>query len=425
MFCYKCGCKIEKNQKFCGKCGVKLDEIEISTENQENIQTQTDNINEPIKYGLSSLTKKIITVIVCIFVIALTAFGIVQFRQYQKDIEPYETKLSFVEGDDIICKLTYDNKNKMANLSMLHKGIIIEQWQIDYFSEDNISYDLNNKSEDTKYKFDFKNYEFSLNKPLVVNFVINNIDNSKEFVQLKEKFDSLDFSRSIPKALSENEKIRTEIKNNYLKQKEEERKHKEWQEKVLSNCVYKTSDGVCFTTEIFEVDPMRIKIGSFWSANYWLGAKDMCESKGYRLPSDVELRSLFKDIVGFEISKGIDIKTYKYSNSKTPINYNVLKKIAPKGFVSYTTSWDNVNLWENEEFDDDRAYYRNLKTWGDEVSYQSFISIYVDNRAICVYDANGKPKKSLVKEQKEKINAEREQQKSQQQFEKGAEDALF
>ena len=64
------------------------------------------------------------------------------------------------------------------------------------------------------------------------------------------------------------------------------------------NCVYETSDGVCFTTQIFEFEPIKVQTQTSYEYNYWLGAKDACESKGYKLPNDYELRSLFGDIIG-------------------------------------------------------------------------------------------------------------------------------
>ena len=210
MNCPKCGKEIKENQKFCGHCGAKLVEIENLQENQEIIEnledTATDDTDteKPIKHGLNSSTKKIIITIICIILVILSAFGIVQYRQYQKDIAPFETTITFVDNNDIICTLTYDRSNKTANLSMLHKGIIIEQWQKDYMNENNLSYDLKNTNDTGNYKFDFENYELDINKPLIANFRVSSVDNVKKFVKFKNDFNNLSFTRSIAKALSEN-----------------------------------------------------------------------------------------------------------------------------------------------------------------------------------------------------------------------------
>lgn len=188
------------------------------------------------------------------------------------------------------------------------------------------------------------------------------------------------------------------------------------------NCVYETSDGVCFTTQIFEFEPIEY--------NYWLGAKDACESKGYRLPNDYELRSLFGDILGIEIYSGIGIETTKFSYTKIPTNYEILKRIAPKNEMY------GIYLWENEEFDDERAYMRKKDTiWGDETTKQYVADKFSYNKnVICVYDPNGKPHKSLLeisrekeakaKELQAKQRALKEQQR-QEELNKEAENALF
>ena len=107
------------------------------------------------------------------------------------------------------------------------------------------------------------------------------------------------------------------------------------------NCVYVTTDYVCFTTHIFKAEPIKNFDKSIQEYDYWLGAKDACESKGHRLPNDDELRSLFSDILGIEVNSGIDVKSEKYSDSNIPTDFEILKKIAPK------QEHDNIYLWEN------------------------------------------------------------------------------
>ena len=211
------------------------------------------------------------------------------------------------------------------------------------------------------------------------------------------------------------------------------------------NCIYETSNGVCFTTQVFAPEPIeeidhnnKSNFSLNCTQNYWLGAKDTCECKGYRLPNDDELRSLFSDILGIYINGGIHIKTRKYSNSTVPNNYEILKLIAPKGF-SGTGSWSNVDFWENEKFDDTRAYVRALTYyWGDqetELYFDSTNSINKNNsKAICVYNPNGYPRPSIrqqkaqeVKTMKQKFEQEKRAKEiqKQRQMDKEAENDLF
>ena len=200
------------------------------------------------------------------------------------------------------------------------------------------------------------------------------------------------------------------------------------------NCVYVSSDGICFTTKIFKAEPIKDfnKIDKY---NYWLGAKDACESKGYRLPNDKELRSLFSDIIGIKVNSGIDVKSEKYSDSNIPTNFGILKKIAPK------QEHDNIYLWENETFDEDRALARSKgNSWNSDETHQyiadkfGYKNIYYKESTICVYDQNGKPHKSLLETTKEKElqlkqqeeqRKKEEQRQKQEQMDNEAENTLF
>lgn len=163
-----------------------------------------------------------------------------------------------------------------------------------------------------------------------------------------------------------------------------------------SNCVYQTSNGVCFTTKMFS--PYALN-----SDNYWLGAKDECESKGYRLPNDYELRALFSDIIGITIKSGTNIKSSKSSNTNIPTNYEIIKKISQNG--NYNTNiHKDIYLWENQQFSEKQAYVRNRTTfWGIEESKQAITDKnYSFICAICVYNPNGKTHKSLKEFEREK-----------------------
>ncbi len=145
-------------------------------------------------------------------------------------------------------------QEKNAYLSMLYKDVVIQQWQIDYLNENNGTYELTDNG--NKYTFEFENTKLNVGEPLVLNFKINEVKNSKDLAQLKQDFDNISLTRSMPNVLNENPKIRLSEKQKWLELKEKERKQKEWQENVLSNCIYKTSDGVCFTTYAFRPSAM-------------------------------------------------------------------------------------------------------------------------------------------------------------------------
>jgi len=197
------------------------------------------------------------------------------------------------------------------------------------------------------------------------------------------------------------------------------------------NCIYETSDGVCFTTEVFSPKPLIV--GD--KGNYWVGAKEACESQGYKLPSDYDLRSLFSDILSIQVKSGMNIQTTKFmTNSDIPNNYTPAQKIAPKGFHNYGTKWDDITLWEDSDFDNDRAYMRRYSNSDTTFQYiEEKIKYHFEPipKTICVYDPNGKPHKSFIEEQNEKTKREaqaekeRKMQQKQEQLKNEAENELF
>ena len=445
MNCPNCGNEINENQKFCPMCGTKLEMFKEKVEENNEIEINDTEIEQVQSHELNPFMKKVAIVIVSIVVLAGIACGTMRYQQYKKDIAPYEITTSF-GGHEVDIKATYDAHHKDANLSMLHKGTIIEQWQIDCINawQDTLSYELKDNS--NQYTFSFLNTETTLSKPLILNFKIDNIKTSKDFMKFKENFDGSSLYRDMPKLLNEDTKVRLEGKKIWLKWKREEdarveaeRKQKEWQDNVLSNCVYKTSDGVCFTTQLFEAE--RLKVVNIDENYYdrWLTAKDACECRGYKLPSDDDLRSLFQDILGVKIEKGINIKSYKHrSTTNIPTNYDILKRIAPDGFNKYssgTYKWRNIYLWEDESFDDKSAYVRDFDNdFGSDVTSQKTREKRDYDRGteqvICVYDPNGKPHKSLIHKLKEeekhvKQELEKKKQQTEQASEQAVKDALF
>lgn len=460
MHCPNCGKKVVENQKFCSNCGTNLEDIinsknENASESVENNDTKTEEQNFDNYYKNKSTplnkTTKIISIIaLCIIILALTTFGIKEYKQYQKDIEPLSVSKVRFDMGNISFDIKYDTNYRQAIICEIFEDIIAEDWLIGYFKDyyDN-DFSVNiDKDEVISYPIDIKSNNINIVKGErpVVKYEITDVT-AKDFAKIKETF-KIGIDRrgsirvSISNALDKNVKNRNRVKKEYFTwkkkveaQKEAERKQKEWQEKVLSSCVYKTSNGVCFTTQLFEAEPIKVNVDGKERYDYWLGAKDACESRGYKLPNDDDLRALFQDILGIEIKSGIDIKSYKSKSfTDVPTNYDILKRIAPTGFNSYSQGsdkWKFVYLWEDREFDSKMAYYRYKDVdWGDEESSQKLgerLHDYSsDINVICVYNPNGKPHKSLVQIQKEKIEKEKKDlEAKKKQNERDIENALF
>jgi len=459
MYCPNCGSEIQENQKFCSNCGTNLEDTinsknENASESVENNDTNTEEQNFDIyKKAATHLNKtaKIISIIaLCIIILALTAFGIREYKQYQKDIEPLSVSKVRFDMGNISFDIKYDTNYRQAIICEIFEDIIAEDWLIGYFKDyyDN-DFSVNiDKDEVISYPIDIKSNNINIVKGErpVVKYEITDVT-AKDFAKIKETFKiGIDrrgsISVSISNALDKNVKNRNRVKKEYLTwkkkveaQKEAERKQKEWQEKVLSSCVYKTSDGVCFTTTIFDVEPL-LEGKNLETKNYWLGAKDYCESRGYKLPSDDDLRSLFHDFLKVEINAGMQIKTFKDMNTTDiPLNYDVVKRIAPDEFYNYKghdKEWKYITFWENELFDNERAYIRRLSH--DRSFSANSYEIYQDianlddsyKKGICVYNPNGKPHKSLVQIQKEKIEKEKKDlEAKKKQNERDIENALF
>jgi len=458
MNCPKCGTEVDENQKFCGSCGAKLEHIEDAG-SEENISENTvsENIisdnqdaqNEEkntyedygFEYGLvewfanlNGMTKKIIIAVLYLVLIAGAVFGIMQYKQYQKDIEPISYNITFGIAGSTSLNAAYEASTHKAILTFVFKDLKVEDWQIQYFKEyyGATSSKCTLKKDNNTEPFDIKyiNLYIEKDKSPEMKYYISDV-NPKKFAIIKEVINpenSNVLSLEIPNFIYSDKKTREAEKKKYITWKKEkeakeeaERKHKKWQEKVLSNCVYKTSDGVCFTTQVFYPDGIKDGGDKYKDYNGWNGAKDACESKGYKLPSDDDLRSLFQDILGIKIKSGVDIKSYKYKGTtEAPTNYNILKRIAPNGFndsIYEQNKWQNIDLWEDADFDDKLAYARaKFVSWGDDETYQHLVEKYSYTNsnclAICVYDPNGKPHKSKVQKQKEEQERAKKKQEA-------------
>ena len=411
MNCPKCGSEISENQKFCSNCGANLENLEENT--TENFTEEKSNMD------IKQFFKKNLVVIIsaCVIGLPLIAFGTVKAVDYHNKIKPFSVS-SVGNKETIKFAFKYNPKNKTTDIEVIEEDVIVDDWQIDIIKEiDDIpTFKIADKDNLKAPSIKFDSYKLVKGKPAITKFKIQN-QNFEDYVNNKKLFQHNQLNVIVPMCISFRPEDRIKTKEKYDKLKAKEEQERIRREQIVSNCVYKTSDGTCFTTKIFKAEPIKDfnKIDKY---NYWLGAKDACESKGYRLPNDKELRSLFSDILGIEIYSGIDVKSEKYSDSNIPTNFEILRKIAPK------QEHDNIYLWENETFDEDRALVRSKgDLWNSDETHQyiadkfGYKNIYYKERAICVYDPNGKPHKSLLETTKEKELQLKQQEEQRQKTE--------
>lgn len=187
-------------------------------------------------------------------------------------------------------------------------------------------------------------------------------------------------------------------------------------------CIYETSDGVCFTTQIFKIEPMhyydctgglttynRTNPAGEEARNYginecnymydsWAGANKACKDWGYKLPNTEELDSLAKDIYSAIISDEPDEFTYLPPNKN--VNISPLKALKPN-YNNYDTN-GITKLWEDLEIDATHAYSRVFDDSGRRSStrrYDSSRDYYIPFRvdsSVCVYDPYGVAKKTYT-----------------------------
>ncbi len=121
MNCPKCGKEINGNQKFCTGCGARIDNTINEKDNDGNIEIEETNTagNQETEIGEGEISEifnthanKIIAIILCLILIPLSVLGIIQYKQYHKDIEPYKTNISFYNNSDVECTLTFDEARK-------------------------------------------------------------------------------------------------------------------------------------------------------------------------------------------------------------------------------------------------------------------------------------------------------------------------
>ncbi len=191
------------------------------------------------------------------------------------------------------------------------------------------------------------------------------------------------------------------------------------------NCVYETSDGVCFTTQLFKATPMHYydctggwttylrekpacaEVNSYgisqcyYPHDSWAGAMKACKDWGYQLPNAYELNSLAKDILGTVISNEIDEFSSKAPDKR--LNLVPIEKLKP----DINSKDFNIFLWENADDTSSTAYMRVINVFENKWGYQ-----YSDTRrgkgikdaealrfipwAVCVYDPYGVAKEKYV-----------------------------
>lgn len=190
------------------------------------------------------------------------------------------------------------------------------------------------------------------------------------------------------------------------------------------HCVYETTDGVCFTTQLFKVTPMHYydctgglttygeeKTAGEEARNYginqcqaqydaWAGAVKSCKDWGYKLPSTEELDSLAKDIYSVIVSDKPYERTYLPPNQD--VNITPLRALKPDYDYDHSKG---VELWEDLEINSRQAYSRRFAieknkywyTWTTRHVYmRNSSAMAIMDYAVCVYDPYGIAKKTYT-----------------------------
>ena len=429
MNCPNCGNEIEESQNFCPNCGAKLnDDNKTLTTDTE---FKTTNNNKIVKICLITL--------VSLLILLGGYLGYKANMQYQKDIAPLEVITPFEYCSKCKLNASYVNKNIILTLTT---DKIIENWQKDYYNQQtNNKITLTINQENYQQKFDFSNISLTVGSPLSIEFRVQNAKVS-DFVKLKEALNNkeVQYSLVMPTMFGFNPKNIKIAKKDYdlwVKEKKEQERLEKIRNEILSNCVYKTNSGTCFTTKMFKApvipyeDCMAVKSlygikecsglieeGSFVGQtryDQYAGATIVCKNLGYKLPENADLTSLASDIFGgINVYNGLNSTTY-YDNS-IGINDNPFKLLNIK--------YNEFTLFENGEYNTKEAYARRLSN--DIMGYNTS-RVKIDRwgwyreqevDVICVYDPNGNPDNSLAKTASERIRIAREKLKQQKEEER-------
>lgn len=237
---------------------------------------------------------------------------------------------------------------------------------------------------------------------------------------------------------------------------EDEERQEAKQSAPKRNCIYETSNGVCFTTKTFKPEPLNyydctgglttydkvavptkkyqdIGIRTCYNHyDYWAGAMNQCNAWGYKLPNARELASLAADVYGSAISYETDVKSY-----------------LPDGYKANTAPLDILNIsynltrtekyWEDKEVEGypELAYARDFGTtyvkYTERITKtkDSYMTLPTVNEALCVYNPNGKAVKSYaeyLRKQEAEIKAREQKEqaeKEQKDIKENAEYTLF
>lgn len=421
MYCPDCGKELNEYQKFCPNCGCNLEKYQENTQQNDSVSSENSNIQAQEADKQKNNKDIFATIATYILILFLAISSILGMLNYQKITKPLEKNYTFQNLGNVTLLTTYSPREQKIYTTLTFNDNIVEDWQVNFLKENDVSCDLFIKNDKAEFHFDYEGLNAEKGHPLVVKF-FKNIPRMDYFMNLKIILsdDKADLALTTPKIFNNNKNTREKIKKAWLAHKAEQEKIRKWQEHVYSNCVYKTKDGTCFTTKVIFTPDAEYDT-RYENKDYWKTANNVCKSWGYKLPNDKELRSLFSDMLGIEINEGLSVGTEKFTDSTIPLNYNLLKTIAPEGFTerwnhSYL-NWSEVWLWEDGEFDSERGYVRIYDSNAyKHVTRQSFTQKKGNKGVsyICVYDPNGKPptkpirlktSEQIKQEQREKIQA--------------------
>ena len=331
--CPKCGTECFLQDGYCANCGTKLGEVEEIQDNQEEVKNQENNLKNNTtdkckKLGISSSAIKIIIGIACFILVFVITFGIFQYRQYQKDIAPLEVSQSFGQIGNALLKFTYDETKKNTDLSILFKGTIIQKWQIVYLKGYTNNYNLIDSN--NKYKFNFEKIDLHVDQPLVLNYQVSDIQNSKDFAKFKKDISNINFNLSMPTVLVSDDQLRLKEKNRWLKELEQ-KGDKALREKKYSQAIAEYENAISYGNS-----DVKNKINSaknmFLQETLYQGDKLLKERKfndaiaTYQMAKNIDSEIIDRRIAiakeGIEFAKNFELTLLEYKECSDGIFLN-------------------------------------------------------------------------------------------------------
>ena len=156
MYCPDCGKELNEYQKFCPNCGCNLEEYQENTQQNDSVSSENSNIQAQEADKQKNNKDIFVTIAIYILILFLAISSILGMLNYQKITKPLEKNYTFQNLGNITLLTTYSPRERKIYATLTLNDNIVEDWQVNFLKENNVSCDLFIKNDKSEFHFDYE-----------------------------------------------------------------------------------------------------------------------------------------------------------------------------------------------------------------------------------------------------------------------------